>query len=214
MSYFPLLILGATFVLSSARAAPTCVVEGRVTLPTSDSAPVVQQRYEIVSKEGVVATNPPRAVVYVEGPFPREESPRTVQLAQKDLAFIPSLLPIQTGTRVEFPNYDDTFHNVFSFSPAKRFDLGRYRPTDLPVPSQVFDLPGLVTLRCEIHQHMRALILVLESPYFVVTDANGNYRLEGVPPGTRVLKAWISSKATRARTVEIEGAGPLRVDFP
>jgi plastocyanin len=118
--------------VGSLVAASEGVVEGRVALPKAESAPVVQQRYEIVSKEGTVATNPPLAVVYIEGPFARTEAAKVVQLAQRDLAFIPSLLPVQMGTRVEFPNYDDTFHNVFSFSPAKRFDLGRYRPTDPP----------------------------------------------------------------------------------
>lgn len=206
--------LGSALCVGSIVAASEGVVEGRVALPKAESAPVVQQRYEIVSKEGTVATNPPLAVVYIEGPFARTEAAKVVQLAQRDLAFIPSLLPVQTGTRVEFPNYDDTFHNVFSFSPAKRFDLGRYRPTDTPVPSQVFDLPGLVTIRCEIHQHMRALILVLDTPHFVLTDAEGNFRLTGVPAGTREVKAWINSKVTRARTVEIAPGSTVRIDFP
>ena len=214
MSLLRLFALGAALSVASLVAAPEGVVEGRVVLPKAESAPVVQQRYEIVSKEGTVATNPPLAVVYIEGPFPRTEAAAVVQLAQKDLAFIPSLVPVQAGTRVEFPNYDDTFHNVFSFSPAKRFDLGRYRPTDTPVPSQVFDLPGLVTIRCEIHQHMRALILVLDTPYFVLTDAEGNFRLTGVPAGTREVKAWINSKVTRTRALEIVPGTTVRVDFP
>ena len=58
-------------------------------------------------------------------------------MAQKDLTFVPTLLPVQVGTRVEFPNLDDTYHNIFSFSPAKRFDLGRYRPDEAPIPSVV-----------------------------------------------------------------------------
>ena len=63
---------------------------------------------------------------------------------------------MQTGTRVEFPNLDDTYHSVYSYSPAKRFDLGRYRRDERPIPWVLFDKPGLITLRCDIHEHMRA----------------------------------------------------------
>lgn len=189
------------------------VIEGRVTLPKTRSTPVVNQRYEIVSKAGVIATNPPLAVVYLEGEFPMRNSPETVQLAQKDLAFVQALFPVQVGTRVEFPNLDDTFHNIFSYSAPKRFDLGRYRPDERPIPSQVFDVPGLVTLRCEIHEHMRAVILVLETPHFVVTDADGRYRLEGLPTGRYTLKAWLNSKTTLEQPVEVRDS-LVRVNFP
>jgi plastocyanin len=189
-------------------------IEGRVALSQTRSAPVVNQRYEVVTKGGVVATNPPLAVVYLEGNFPRPPAPVTVQLPQKDLAFVPSLLPIQVGTRVEFPNLDDTYHNIFSYSAPKRFDLGRYRPDERPIPSEVFDEPGLVTLRCEIHEHMRGIILVLETPYFVVTDETGQFRLEGLPAGTYKLKAWLSSKTTLEKTVELTPNGVVHVDFP
>lgn len=190
-------------------------IEGKVTLPASRSTPVVNQRYEIVTKSGVLSTNPPVAVVYLEGSFPAPASPPLASLRQKDLAFVPSLLPIQVGTRVEFPNLDDTYHNIFSFSPAKRFDLGRYRAEDRPIPSQVFDTPGLVTLRCDIHEHMRALILVLATPHFVVTDAAGRFRLTGLPAGRYTLKAWIDSKTTRAQAIELPaGDAPVAADFP
>jgi plastocyanin len=190
------------------------VVEGRVALPQARSAPVVNQRYEVVTKGGVVSTNPPLAVVYLEGNFPRPQTPATTQLPQKDLAFVPSLLPIQVGTRVEFPNLDDTYHNIFSYSAPKRFDLGRYRPDERPIPSEVFDKPGLVTLRCEIHEHMRGIILVLETPYFVVTDETGRFRLDGLPAGKYQLKAWLSSKTTLEKTVELTPDGVMHVDFP
>ena len=189
------------------------VIEGHVTLPKTRSAPVVNQRYEIVSKTGVIATNPPLAVVYLEGDFPETKPPATVQLAQKDLAFVQALFPVQVGTRVEFPNLDDTFHNIFSYSAPKRFDLGRYRPDERPIPSQVFDMPGLVTLRCEIHEHMRAVVLVLNTPHFVITDTEGRFRLSGLPVGRYTLKAWLNSKTTLERTVELTDT-VLRVDFP
>src|ERR1700750_2699588 len=90
-------------VASRAQSA----VEGRVTLPKAVSAPVVNKRYQVVTKAGVVAMNPPVAVVYLEGKFAKPAPSTKAKMAQKDLAFVTPLLPIQTGTTVEFPNEDD-----------------------------------------------------------------------------------------------------------
>ncbi len=196
--------------ISSAQA----ILEGHVTLPKSRFAPVINQRYEVVTKGGVISVNPPIAVVYLDGSFPKPSSLPVRQMAQKDFAFEPMLLPVQTGTKVEFPNFDNTYHNIFSYSAAKRFDLGRYRSDEKPVPSQLFDVPGLVTLRCDIHEHMRGIILVLDTPYFVQSDTDGNYRLSGLPAGHYTLKAWLDSKTTRERQVELKNGTTLHVDFP
>jgi len=192
----------------------SAAVEGRVELPKSHGAPVQAKRYEIVTKGGVLSTQPPLAVVYLDGNFPRPVSAPVKQVAQKDLTFIPALLPIQVGTRVEFPNLDDTYHNIFSYSPAKRFDLGRYRAEERPIPSEVFDKPGLVTLRCDIHEHMRGLILVLNTPYFLITDTEGRFRLSGLPEGHYTLRAWIDSRTTREKPVDLKNGQTLHVDFP
>ena len=190
------------------------VIEGRVELPRARSAPVMNKRYEIVAKGGVLAPMPPLAVVYLEGSFAKRNVTATKQMAQKDLTFVPTLLPVQVGTRVEFPNLDDTYHNIFSFSPAKRFDLGRYRSDEMPIPSVLFDTPGLVTVRCDIHEHMRALILVLDTPYFVISDPEGHYRLSGLPAGRYTLKAWLTSKTTREQPVSLTNGATLNVNFP
>jgi plastocyanin len=190
------------------------VIEGRVELPKAESAPVVTERYGIISANGVMSTNPPLAIVYVEGHFPRPAQPTTTQLVQKDLAFIPALLPIQIGTRVEFPNLDPIYHNVYSYSRPKRFDLGRFQANEHPVPAQVFDVPGLITVRCEIHEHMRGLILVLDTPHFVVTDSQGRFRLNDVPPGHYVLKVWLNSETTLQKSIDVAADGTVRVDFP
>ena len=136
------------------------------------------------------------------------------QMIQRDLTFAPSLLPIRRGTKVEFPNEDEAYHNIFSYSAPKRFDLGRYRADERPVPFQVFDNPGLVTLRCDVHEHMRALILVLDTPHFVLTDPAGNFRLTGIPPGRYVLKAWINSKTTLEQPVELATDAVAQLNFP
>jgi plastocyanin len=208
------LVFTAMFGLVSESSFAQAVIEGRVELPKTSAAPVMIKRYEIVTKDGVLATKPPLAVVYLEGSFPRRNSTAETQMLQKDLTFAPTLLPVQTGTRVAFPNLDDTYHNIFSLSPAKRFDLGRYRPEETPIPSVVFDVPGLVTVRCDIHEHMRALILVLDTPYFAMSDPDGRFRLSGLPSGRHTLKAWLSSKTTLERPVELTRGTTLRVNVP
>jgi len=209
-----LLWLIAISSMLPAALLASAAVEGRVELPKSHSAPVQAKRYQIVTKGGVLSTQPPLAVVYLDGSFPQPASLPTKQVAQKDLTFLPSLLPVRIGTKVEFPNLDDTYHNIFSYSPAKRFDLGRYRPDERPIPTQVFDKPGLVILRCDIHEHMRGLILVLNTPHFVMTDTDGHFRLGGLPAGRYTLKAWIDSRTTREKPVELKSGQTLHVDFP
>jgi plastocyanin len=199
---------------SVATAFPQASVEGRVDLPKTKSAPVMAKRYEIVTSGGVLATNPPVAIVYLDGSFSKPSSLPTKEVAQKDLAFVPGLLAVQAGSKVEFPNLEkDTYHNIFSYSPAKRFDLGRYRPDEKPVPSQIFDVPGLVTLRCDIHEHMRGLILVLGTPHFTTTDTSGRFRLSGLPAGHYTLKAWVDSRTTREHAVDLKSGLTAHVDF-
>lgn len=189
-------------------------IEGVVALPKArPTSVVVVERYNIKTNGGVIATDPPLAVVYVEGRFPATSPAPQARIRQEGLTFIPSLLPIEVGTRVEFLNLDDTYHNIFSYSAPKRFDLGRYLKDDRPVPSEVFDVPGLVTLRCDVHEHMRGVILVLPTPYFTVTDAGGKYALAGLPAGDVRVKAWLNSKTVLEKTVTLEPDGVMRVDF-
>src|SRR6476659_5857677 len=209
-----LLWFNAVFSIMPVALLASAVVEGRVELPKSHSAPVQAKRYEIVTKAGVLSTQPPMAVIYLEGNFPRPASLPTKEVEQKDLTFIPALLPIEVGTKVHFPNLDDQYHNIFSYSPAKRFDLGRYRPEERPIPSVTFDKAGLVTLRCDIHEHMRGLILVLNTPYFVMTDTAGRFRLDKLPAGRYTLKAWIDSRITREKSIELKDGQTLHVDLP
>ncbi len=77
----------------------------------------------------------------------------------------------------------------------------------------MFDVAGLVTLRCDIHDHMRALILVLDTPHFVVTDEDGRFELRGIPPGRYVLKAWLDSRTVREQAVEVPDHATLHADF-
>ena len=192
------------------------VIEGTVQLPKPSYDRGLNQRYNASADVALAPTNPPAAVVYLEGDFRSAlaTAPKSPgQVAQKNIAFAPDLLPVLVGTAVEFPNMDDTYHNVFSYSKTKRFDLGRYRKDEKPT-TVVFDKPGAVTIHCEIHERMRGTILVLETPYFQKTDTAGKYRLEHVPAGSYVLKAWVAGDDVRQRPVELKAGMTLHVDFP
>lgn len=192
-----------------------CVIEGKVTLPKPDPMTIPTARYP--GQVGEIAPpEPPTAVVYLEGKFSTQvtNAPGPIkQVLQQGMQFHPALLPVQTNTAVAFPNADEFYHNVFSYSKPKRFDLGRYRKDDRPAPIVVFDKPGVVKLYCEIHQHMRGTILVLDTPYFTTTQTNGEYRLTNLPSGDYQLKAWIDEKHEEEKPVSLKPGASLRVDF-
>jgi plastocyanin len=129
------------------------------------------------------------AVVFVQAP-PRESSANrsAATMDQVDKAFVPGILPVVVGTRVTFPNRDQIHHHVYSFSRTKSFELPLYKGTD--APPVVFDKPGVVKVACNIHDWMSAIILVLPTPHFVVTDVNGAFRLNDLPEGSYDLVAW------------------------
>jgi len=156
-----------------------------------------------------------RSVVYLaiapQGAFEDAERPRAV-LNQRNQAFVPYVLAIRAGTTVDFPNRDRTYHNVFSFSKPRRFDLGRYAQGQSKSVS--FDEAGVVRVFCEIHSHMSAFILVFAHRYFATTDAEGRYRIDDVPPGTYSAVAWNDGGPRETRAVRVpEGGGPVELDF-
>jgi plastocyanin len=210
---FSILSLIVSFAAGSIRAQ--VVIEGTVQLPKPSFDRGLNQRYATAPDIALAPTNPPAAVVYLEGDFKGQGSvPKSpAQVAQKNVAFAPDLLPVLVGTTVEFPNMDETYHNVFSYSKFKRFDLGRFRKDEKP-SVVVFDKPGAVTIHCEIHERMRGTILVLETPHFIKTDTAGKYRLEHLPPGNYVLKAWVAGDDVRQHPVELKTGMTLHVDFP
>ena len=208
------LVFATGFALLSESVSAQSV-EGRVELPKPTAERALNQRYQ-GSSEMPGPPDPPAAVVYLEGVFPAAAGGHdrpVAQMAQKNLNFGPGILPIQVGTTVEFPNLDDTYHNVFSYSKTKRFDLGRYRKDENP-GMILFDKPGVVTLHCEVHGTMRGTILVLESPYFQKTDAQGFYHLRQLPAGRYLLKAWVNDGDVRSQPVVLSPGGVVHVDFP
>ena len=199
-------------VAPGARAQ--AVIEGVVTLAAAaTAAPPPDQRYQNPAGGTIPPPEPPAAIVYLAGKFPEPATLPRVQLPQKNFRFATEILPVRKGTTIEFPNDDDFYHNVFSYSKPKRFDLGRYLKTEKP-PGQLFDQPGVVRLYCEIHEHMRCTVLVLDTPHFTKTDATGKFRLAQLPAGTYTLTAWLGEKMVREQKVELRDGQTLRVDFP
>jgi plastocyanin len=148
------------------------------------------------------------AVVYLEkapgGAFELPDGGRA-SMDQRDQTFVPHVLAITVGTTVEFPNSDLTFHNVFSLSKTKSFDLGRYSRGKSK--SVRFDRPGVVQVFCDIHSHMSAYILVFAHRYFAVTDRAGTYAINEVPPGTYTLAVWHEGEVRETRSVAVSDAG-------
>jgi plastocyanin len=145
-----------------------------------------------------------RGVVYLEsaprGAFDERESARA-SMDQRNETFVPHVLAVMTGTVVDFPNSDKTYHNVFSLSKAKRFDLGRYAAGRSKAVR--FDRPGVVRVFCDIHSHMSAFVLVFNHPFFNVTDPDGRFRLSEVPPGTYTVVGWYEGEARVTRSVTV-----------
>jgi plastocyanin len=156
-----------------------------------------------------------RAVVYLESaPSPAfdDREPVRARMDQRNESFFPHVLAVPVGSVVDFPNSDSTFHNVFSLSRTKRFDLGRYaRGKSKAV---VFDRPGIVRVFCDIHSHMSAFVVVFNHPYFATTDPDGRYRIDNLPPGSYSVAAWYegNTRASRMVTVPPQG-GPVDLDF-
>ena len=104
------------------------------------------------------------------------------------------------------------YHSVFSYSAARKFDLGRYRAGEEP-DAVVFDKPGTVSLFCEIHEHMRAHIVVVDTPFFVVTDAKGNFTLPNLPSGSHTFHVWLDPKESFEMTVDLKEGATAKVDW-
>jgi plastocyanin len=197
-----------------APAAANGAIRGRVSISRQ---PVAARRPTVSSLGASLEpdrTDRPRAVVYLEsaprGAFEQVEPGRAV-LDQRDETFVPHVLAITTGTIVDFPNSDRIYHNVFSLSKVARFDLGRYEAGHSKAVR--FDRPGIVRVFCEIHSHMNAFILVFSHPFFAMTDADGRYRIDNVPPGTYSVVAWHEGTASDPRAVGVPDGAVTEANF-
>jgi plastocyanin len=186
-----LLLSGAAYGAES--GAKGGIIKGTITVagkPTMDVA---------VSVEGVAPETAKARMAAAKG--------KKAVLDQRDMKFIPFVLPIVAGAAVEFPNNDKNWHNVYSKSEAKPFDLGLYAPGKSRSVS--FDKPGVVRILCNAHPSMEAFVVVKDHPYIASADKRGNFRLDGVPLGKFRLQIWHPQLGTTDAGVEIVRDGEV-----
>jgi plastocyanin len=207
---------------ASRAATATATIEGRVEISRALTAR--RPRFRIYAEPGVGAVPPePTAqderanvVLYVErvpeGTVPPAgaTAERPV-LRQRDERFSPHVLPIVRGTTVAFVNDDPLFHNVFSLSRAKEFDLGRY-PRGVS-RSQTFDRPGVVQVFCHIHSDMSATLLVLDNGFYAVPDSSGRYAIPSLPAGEYTVVAWHERIRPIAHRLRVTAGDVATLDF-
>ncbi|MBL8519034.1 MAG: methylamine utilization protein [Betaproteobacteria bacterium] len=181
--------------LLAAVALPAAGVVVDVQLKAQDGAPAKDAAVYAVTK----AAAPARAR-------------REVLIEQIGKQFVPQVSIVQTGTSVNFPNRDPIRHHVYSFSPAKNFEIKLY--SGVPANPVVFDKPGEVVLGCNIHDHMIAWVLVVDSPYFAKTDAAGVARLD-LPAGDYDVHAWFpgATKQVPPRKLSVGAQAPGVLTF-
>jgi len=180
---------------------------------------------------GIVKTkglrSPANILVYVVKAPPIQEdlSKTTFIMDQQNLTFNPHILPIPVGASVDFPNNDKVDHNIFSLSRTKKFNLGSYKPGESK--AVLFDKPGMVELRCDVHAEMAAYIMVLKNPYFAVTDDQGRFEIpdskhleqngikgiKDLASGSYILKIWHEKLKTQKQIITIPKNGDVSVEI-
>jgi len=197
--WFALLLL-----VSAPRDGGT--VSGKITAP--EGAVQNRLRVKLYGSETVAGHKPadPRlAVVWLEGVPAAKTEARTGVIRQDGLEFRPRAVAVTVGSKVDFPNDDDLFHNVFSYAKNNRIELGSYPKGESK--SVVFERKGIVELRCEVHKHMRAYVHVFDHPYFAVAAADGSYAIPNVPPGKYTLVVWKEFFDPVRQDVEVKSDG-------
>lgn len=208
-------LVGTWVTLPNAATVPAvATIRGRVTTPALPAAEARPQVGDLGRPRGRDAADRRRSVVYLEeaprGAF-EELATRRARINQINEQFVPRVVAITTGTTVDFPNNDRIYHNVFSLSKARTFDLGRYAAGSSRAVR--FDRPGIVRVFCEIHSHMSAWVLVFNHPFFAATDDDGRYTIPNVPPGTYSLAVWHETLPGDTRRVVVPDTGVVDVDF-
>ncbi len=172
---------------------PIAAVVGAITLASPAWAGSLQ--VQVQDKTGKPL---PNAVVFLESAEAKAAAKplKGIEVAQVAKQFTPAVTIVTPGTSVLFPNQDTVRHHVYSFSPIKTFELKLY--AGVPANPVVFDKSGIAVLGCNIHDNMVAWVLVVETPYFGHTDAQGKLTLDNVPNGNYKLRTWHASLPTGA----------------
>jgi plastocyanin len=169
------------------------------------------QRYPAGRAQAARAVQELPAVVYLRGARQVTAAPGSPEtISQQDTAFVPDLLTVSRGATVDFANEDPFFHNVFSYSQAKRFDLGRFPASQSK--SVTFEETGIVKVYCEVDDFMRAVVLVLDTPYHPPVSEDGSFTIRGVPPGTYEVVAWHADFDKQIIPVTVAGGETATVE--
>ncbi len=195
-----------------APVAATATLKGRVPVLKRKATPT--KEYGTQPSFKVEPPDEPTSAVWVGSGMPALD-PSTAKVArieQRGFQFRPALMVVQTGTPVVFPNQDHLYHSVFSFSEVKRFDLGRFRKGEEP-DAIVFDKAGQVPIFCEIHDHMRATLVVVDTPWIAQSTPEGSFEISGIAPGSYTATIWLSPKKQVERSITLAAGQTLEVDW-
>jgi plastocyanin len=211
--------------LAAADVAGTVVIERKLTRRNVTAPAPAYQRGVAVPLESKPAEDPlaferSHVVVYIDGAGLSSGSVsgpaegRTAQIQQQDRQFSPDLVVVPVGSSVSFPNLDAIFHNIFSLSKARSFNLGNYPKGD--TRTVTFPVPGVVYVYCHLHPNMSATIVVSPSRWCVRAGGDGHFVLPAVPPGQYTVVAWHKAVGFVRKTVTVaeNGAPPLTFDIP
>lgn len=200
--------LGAGTITGIVRAQGAVIDEGE----GAGSGNYQSRRYKFAEK--VDYDRLTDFVVYLDEPMAHlnpTEGKTVAITTQRNATFDPHVLPITVGTSVKWPNEDAIYHNVFSMSDAKQFDLGLYHQEKVPVLT--FDKVGRVDVFCAIHSQMHCIILVVPNPFFTKVDANQRYVIPNVPAGTYKLRVWHERLPSLTKEVIVPAEGEVHVDL-
>lgn len=187
--------------------AQTGVIQGRVDLEAPPARRRSANRYPgAAAATQAIQTLP--AVVYLVGRTGGDLA-SSAEMTQHDTTFIPSVVFIPAGGSVAFPNNDEFQHNVYSYSSARTFDLGRQNPGSSA--SVTFPEVGIVEVFCEVHDFMRGAIVVTESPFNAIVGADGSFRIPGVPAGDYTVAFWHPEHDPQERAVHVPAGGTATV---
>jgi len=210
-------MLLAVVVLSTAQAAEIAgsvvitrkLTKRKVTAPASSYERGMAVELAPGADEDPLVFERERVVIYLEGQLP--SSPITATLEQKNRRFVPETLVVPVGSTVSFPNLDPVFHNVFSLSKPKSFDLGNYAKDHSRTVT--FPKPGIVFVHCHLHPNMAAAIVVSPNQWSTKADAAGRFALSGAPAGSYTIVAWHKSTGFFRQSVHLTENRAAAVEF-
>ncbi len=204
-------------------AAPAAEIQGvviikrkltkRLAAPALD---VYERGAAVASRAGTQEANDPlsydrtHTVIFLEGDLPASR-PMQAAIQQENRAFSPDLAVVPAGSSISFPNLDPIFHNVFSLSKIKSFDLGNYSKGQTRMV--IFPKPGIVLVNCRIHTNMSAVVVVTPNEFYASADVKGSYAIKNVPPGKYVVVAWHKAAGFLRKEIEVGEGATVKLDF-